>query len=220
MERTPEPELMDDDAQAIAYVEADFTEPHENFVTLFHERFGQATGDVVDLGCGSCDVTGRFLRRNPDAIIDGLDGAPAMLRCGQALLDRWELSERARLSKTHFPLKSAPERGWDTVISNSLLHHLHDPLVLWRTVAQVANPGARVFVMDLMRPADEARALAMVAQYAHDAPDVLRRDFHASLHAAFEPDEIRAQLREVGLELTVETVSDRHLIVWGHVANG
>ena len=35
MERIPEPDLMSEQEQARAYAEADFSEPHENFVDLF-----------------------------------------------------------------------------------------------------------------------------------------------------------------------------------------
>lgn len=39
MQRIPEPDLMDDDAQARAYAEADFSEPHENFIALFKQQW-------------------------------------------------------------------------------------------------------------------------------------------------------------------------------------
>jgi len=45
---------------------------------------------------------------------------------------------------------------------------------------------------------------------------VLRRDFHASLCAAFSPAEVEAQLRAAGLAgLRVNVASDRHLTVTG-----
>ena len=49
-------------------------------------------------------------------------------------------------------------------------------------------------------------------------PEVLRLDFLASLCAAFEPDEIRAQLQTHGLgSFSVRTVSDRHLLITGRL---
>jgi hypothetical protein len=48
---------------------------------------------------------------------------------------------------------------------------------------------------------------------------VLRRDFEASLYAAFTCDEVRAQLDRAGLSaLRVEPIGDRHLVVWGHLS--
>jgi hypothetical protein len=47
-----------------------------------------------------------------------------------------------------------------------------------------------------------------------------RRDFFNSLLAAFTPREIEAQLRQAGSShLEVEVISDRHLIVYGRLAN-
>jgi SAM-dependent methyltransferase len=111
-----------------------------------------------------------------------------------------------------------PLAGYDAVVSNSLLHHLHDPAVFWAAVREAGVPGAGVLVMDLFRPPSQAAAQAIVDQYAANEPEVLRADFFASLCAAFEPDEIRGQLRACGLAgLQVRTVSDRHLLVTGRL---
>ena len=67
MERIPEPELMDDPAQAYAYANADFSEPHQAFVERFTQCFpGHAPRRVLDLGCGAADITIRFARAYAD----------------------------------------------------------------------------------------------------------------------------------------------------------
>ena len=65
MQRRPEPELMDDEAQALAYARADFAEPHDRFVALLRERVGAPAGRALDLGCGPGDVTFRVARAFP-----------------------------------------------------------------------------------------------------------------------------------------------------------
>jgi hypothetical protein len=103
-------------------------------------------------------------------------------------------------------------------VSNSLLHHLHDPQVLWNAVRETGAPGAVVVVMDLFRPPSPGAAQEIVDAYAGGEPEVLRRDFYNSLCAAFEPGEVRAQLDACGLGgLDVRTVSDRHLLVAGRL---
>ena len=70
--------------------------------------------------------------------------------------------------------------------------------------------------MDLMRPATAALVARYVDVYTDGEPEVLRRDFGASLHAAFTVDEVQEQLRLAGLAgLSVQAVSDRHLTVVG-----
>ena len=54
--------------------------------------------------------------------------------------------------------------------------------------------------------------------WINDEMEVLKRDFFNSLMAAFTPAEIRKQLKKGGLSgLAVETISDRHLLVFGRM---
>lgn len=220
MQRIPEPELMDDEAQARAYAGADFEEPNSHFAALYDEFIGVLGqgAAVLDLGCGPGDITLRIATAHPEIEIHGLDGSGAMLAFGHAALARRpQLAGRVSFIQGLVPDALLPRARYDAVISNSLLHHLHEPAALWRMLHARARPGAPVLVMDLMRPADEATARALVEQYAASEPEVLRRDFYNSLRAAFEPGEVRQQLELAGLpRLEVMAVSDRHMLVHGH----
>jgi len=221
MQRIPEPELMDAAEQARAYANADFAEPNERFVGCFAAEFPRLRhGAVLDLGCGPGDIVLRLAERFPELAVHGLDGSRAMLAFGAARLARSpQLGRRVRFIEGVLPGASLPLPRYDAIISNSLLHHLHDPLVLWRTVLTAGAPGAAVLVMDLFRPPSPGAAQEIVETYAGTEPEVLRRDFFNSLCAAFEPGEVRAQLDECGLDgLLVKTVSDRHLLVSGRLA--
>lgn len=217
MERIAEPELMDEAVQARAYAKADFSAPHKRFIELFRERFPslEPLGCVLDLGCGPGDITRRFARAFPDCELHGVDGAAAMLRLAEEEQRGSELASRIRYIHGYLPGAVLPQERYATLISNSLLHHLADPMVLWHAIVCHGAPGAAVFVMDLMRPDSRATAEAMVAQYAADEAEVLRHDFFHSLLAAYRPDEVQAQLAAAGLDLRVTTVSDRHFTVSG-----
>lgn len=218
MDRLPEPELMDDPAQAYAYAHADFSEPHQRFVTLFAEEFPglDVRGRVLDLGCGAADVTLRFARAFPHCTIDAVDGAEPMLQHAQELIARAGMQSRIHLVHQRLPALQLAAHSYGTIISNSLLHHLHDPGMLWSAINTHACDGAAIFVLDLLRPASVEQARALVDQYAHDAPDILKRDFFNSLRAAFHADEIRTQLHHCRLPyLRVRVVSDRHLLISG-----
>jgi hypothetical protein len=51
MDRIPEPELMNDPGQALAYARADFEEPHNQFVELSMKR--ATKGKVCTIGTGA-----------------------------------------------------------------------------------------------------------------------------------------------------------------------
>ena len=53
-------------------------------------------------------------------------------------------------------------QGYELIASNSLLHNLADPDVLWQTVASCARPGADILVMDLTRPDSTTAVDALV----------------------------------------------------------
>lgn len=220
VERIPEPELMTDAEQAAAYAEADFEEPHAHFIHLFQARFPDEVidGAVLDLGCGPADIAIRFARAYPRCTVHGVDGAAAMLAPGHWRLHEEGLQARVQLIHGYLPGAALPLQHYDAVISNSLLHHLHDPAVMWQTLRRHARPGAPLFVMDLCRPADRESAEALVEEYAADEPAILRRDFLQSLLAAYRVEEVTAQLRQEGLAaLEVEKISDRHLLVHGRL---
>lgn len=218
MERVPEPELMDDPAQALAYAQADFSEPHEAFVRHFSERFPDITPRrVLDLGCGPADVSIRFARAYPACTVTAVDGSAPMLELAEEAVRRAGLRPRFEFRYGRLPGVAWTDR-YDVILSNSLLHHLTDPLVLWTVARAHAGPGAALLVMDLMRPATRTAAEQLVAEYARGEPDGLRQDFYNSLLAAYRPDEVHGQLVTCGLpQLRVEVVSDRHLIVYGEL---
>lgn len=218
MKRVPEPELMEDPEQARAYAQADFGEAHEGFVRHFTRLFPDFTqGRVIDLGCGAADVTIRFARSYPRAVLEGVEGAEAMLSLGREAVTRAGLDSRIVLRSLRLPA-AALSGGYDAVISNSLLHHLARPATLWQAIAQAARPGAPILVMDLLRPPSRHAALELVRLHAGDAAPVVARDFLNSLLAAYRPEEVARQLGASGLKrLRVEVVSDRHWLVSGHV---
>jgi ubiquinone/menaquinone biosynthesis C-methylase UbiE len=219
MERIPEPDLMNEAEQACAYAEADFSEPHNDWIELLHHSLPDLpqTGLALDLGCGPGDITIRFARAFPGWRIDGVDGAAAMLNYGYAAVQQAELGDRIQLVESYLPDGDAPHRVYDLIFSNSLLHHLRDPHVLWQSIHRWSRPGTSIFIMDLMRPDTPAIAAQFVNQYAANEPEILQRDFYNSLLAAYSISEVQAQFQQAQLpQLSVKSVSDRHFIIWGH----
>lgn len=219
LQRVPEPELMSAGEQARAYAGADFAEPHGNFIRLLQERLPglPERGRALDLGCGPADISIRFARAFPGWKVQGLDGSAAMLALAREAVDAAGLGDRIELIEALLQDGRLPAAACDLVFSNSLLHHLEDPAVLWESVRRHARPGGRVFAMDLMRPESESRLRELAASY-RDEPEVLQRDFRNSLRAAYRLDEVRLQLEESGMPgFQVATASDRHLMVWGRL---
>ena len=214
--RVPEPELMEDAAQAQAYAAADFSSENQGFVDRFAEYFPEwKNGHVLDLGCGPADIPIRFARAYPGALITAVDASQAMIGLAEKAVKEAGFDGRIRLRCERLQDLSLEEPG-DVALSNSLLHHLPNPLQFWYRLKQLVKPGSAVLVMDLLRPESTEAAQALVEQYAADAPSILKRDFYNSLLAAYTEDEVAAQLAEMNLSrLLIDVPDDRHWVAAG-----
>ncbi len=229
VKRVFEPELMDEPRQVKAYSEADFSSSDENFVTDLGQylssihRSSNSIGLIVDLGCGPGNISELLASRWPSAQILGIDGSREMLKVAETRKN--EKKSRMDLKGLNYILSeislipfSQEFSGLtaDVIVSNSLMHHLHDPKILWKAVKYLSSPGSVVFHRDLRRPLNPDRVSALQRKYFPNAPDILIHDYLASLHAAFTIEEVLIQLRESKLEhLNVVELEDRYLEVVG-----
>jgi 2-polyprenyl-3-methyl-5-hydroxy-6-metoxy-1,4-benzoquinol methylase len=207
---------MDDPAQAAAYARADFAEENDFFVRMFCQSFPDlAEAHIVDLGCGPADIPIRLARAWPGCRVTAVDASPAMIALAHEAVRQAGLADRIAIRQARVQDVVIDDRA-DAVISNSLVHHIPNPLQFWYALPRLAKPGAPVLVMDLLRAESPEAAQEIVDRYAAGEAEILRRDFYNSLLAAFTEDEIASQLAEMNLSrLLIDVPDDRHWIVTG-----
>ena len=222
--RIPEPEVMNDPLQVDAYAEADFSGTDQAMVeriSMLLQSSGAsfaAQARLLDLGCGPGNITARLAKRWPSCSVLGLDAAERMIAVADDRRRAAGLSrERLRYGQALLPIHRADQPA-DLIVSNSLLHHLHDPQQLWSSLIPLASPHCLVLHRDLRRPDSEASIDRLCQCHVADAPLVLQRDYRASLHASFTLEEVKSQLQYAGLGyLKVVGVEDRYLEVSGWI---
>jgi ubiquinone/menaquinone biosynthesis C-methylase UbiE len=215
MHRQPEPELMDLPHEAQAYAAADFSDVNAAFVDrLLSLAWNFDAARCVDLGSGPADIAIRLAQQRPAWHIDAVDFSEPMIALARIAIAQagvrnvWLHHADAKQTKL--------AAGYDVIFCNSLLHHLPDPLPMWREIRRLARPGTIVLVRDLVRPATYDLAEELVEQYAGRESDTLKQEYYRSLLSAFTPAEMRDQLEEAGLsELEIRQASDRHVDVSG-----
>ena len=107
---------------------------------------------------------------------------------------------------------------FDAVISNSIIHHIPEPITALREAARVVRPDGLLFFRDLMRPIDEESLDQLVQTYAGDEVEHAQQMFRDSLHAALTVDEMRGLVEQLGFDGgTVQATTDRH---WTWIARG
>jgi 2-polyprenyl-3-methyl-5-hydroxy-6-metoxy-1,4-benzoquinol methylase len=167
------------------------------------------------MGCGPGDIPVRFARALPLCRITGVDASEPMIGLAGAAVKQAGLADRIAFRCERFQGLSLPESA-DAAVSNSLLHHVPNPLQFWYRLRQLMKSGSPVLVMDLLRPESPEEAQAIVDRYAAQEPEILRRDFYRSLLASFTEDEVAAQLAEMNMSrLMIDVVDDRHWVVSG-----
>lgn len=223
MKRTPEPEFMNDPRQVDVYADRYLDSACWVFIQRFRKYFpGFTTGTILDLGCGPAAIPRRLARLFPDCQIHGVEGAPRMLAYGREAVQREGLGEQIQLFPGILPDNfSLPRKQYAVIISNSFLHHLADPMILWNTIHKYGLPHAAILIIDLLRPASKERAEFVVDTYVPDAPPLLRQDMLLSLHAAYTLDEVAAQLQKANLaeNLTLAMASPFQFAAYGYLSS-
>ena len=217
MERTLEPELMEDEQQALAYAKADFSTSNQWYVDHLLADYPEDLSRVLDIGCGPGDVMLRLATARPGVRITAIDGSGAMIGLARNAARGTQRDQRITLLQGRIPGLPLEERSFDAILSKDLLHHLPDPMVLWAEAQRLGRSGAVVYVMDLIRPDTSEAARTIVETVAGDELPVLKEDFYASLCAAFTLDEVKGQVKRSGLPLAVTQVSERHMVIKGRL---
>jgi 2-polyprenyl-3-methyl-5-hydroxy-6-metoxy-1,4-benzoquinol methylase len=171
----------------------------------------------VDLGCGPGDIPLRVARRHPTCSVTGIDASQPMITYAEQAVKKAGFHDRVQFLCQRFQdVNLSPPA--DAMISNSLVHHVPNPLRFWYCLKTLLKPGSPILVMDLLRPESPEAAKAIVDAQAAGEPERLRQDFFHSLLAAFTEDEVAAHLAELNFSrLQVDVPDDRHWIVFGHV---
>ena len=208
--RQLEPELMDDPEEATIYDTMDHDEVNRRFVDDLLAT-GTCGPDVLDLGTGTARIPIELCQREKDCRVMACDGAASMLDVARYNVSINSLDYRIQLH--HGDAKELPfaDEMFDTIISNSLIHHLPDPERAIAEMVRVTRPGGRIFVRDLCRPDSVETLEEIVERITAHEPLEAQTMFRQSLHAALTLEEIRSLIAVHGLAADdVTMTSDRH----------
>jgi ubiquinone/menaquinone biosynthesis C-methylase UbiE len=215
--RILEPEVMDSPEEALDYDTMDHSTVNRMFVNdLLATR--PMPGDVLDLGTGTALIPIELCRREETCRVMAADAAVSMLQLARNNVESAGLIGRIQVSQIDAKQLPYAEAMFDTVMSNSIVHHIPEPLTVLREAVRVTKPAGLLFFHDLLRPTDETTLNHLVETYAAGANDHQRQMFADSLHAALSLEEVRDLVASLGFAPeTVRATSDRHW-TWSAVA--
>jgi ubiquinone/menaquinone biosynthesis C-methylase UbiE len=140
--------------------------PYYDFVTNFM-TLGQARrlrrvtvdqalinpGDsVLDVGCGTGEVTLAAKKRARDGHVYGIDPAPEMIAVARKKATRKGLNIDFRVGVIE--ALAFPDSSLDVITSSLMMHHLPEDLKVrgLAEIYRVLKPGGRLLIADFMRP--------------------------------------------------------------------
>ncbi|MFW6360022.1 MAG: class I SAM-dependent methyltransferase, partial [Chroococcales cyanobacterium] len=163
MKRILEPEVMDTPQEAAEYDAMDFTEVN----TAFAEKaiaLVPKKATVLDAGTGTARIPIILASQRPEWQITGIDLASSMLELGAKNIQAAGLEKQIVLETIDAKEMPYSEQEFDIVISNSLVHHLPNPLPFLKEVKRVLKPNGAILIRDLLRPQNETLMNQMVAE--------------------------------------------------------
>lgn len=219
--RILEPEVMDTEQEAVDYDAMDHAEVNRRFVMEFLD-FAQSLATpiqtVLDVGTGTAQIPIELCRQHPSCHIVAIDLSREMLKLGEKNVADAAFAQRIRLEFIDAKQLPYDDQQFDTVISNSIIHHIPEPSEVLGEMKRVLKPGGGLFVRDLLRPADEPTLDHLVETYAGAENAHQQKMFRDSLHAALTVEEVQAMLKAHQLPPEwVQTTSDRHWTIAGRL---
>ena len=201
---------MDTPEEARAYNAMDHSDVNRRFVDDLLAA-GAVLDEVLDLGTGTALIPIELCQREPQARVLAVDLSVAMLDLARGNVEIASLMSQIMLDRVDGKELPYANGRFSAVMSNSIVHHIPEPLGALREAWRVLAPGGLIFIRDLLRPQDDVAVSRLVELYAAGATPHQRQLFDDSLRAALSLDEIRAwSPRWVFPPTTVQPTSDRH----------
>ena len=221
LNRILEPEVMDSEREAQEYNDMDHSVVNQRFVEeLFQFVRDQNSvgadgeidlGDVLDLGTGTALIPIELCRQDHECRVMAVDLAVSMLELARYNVEAGGMIERITLAQVDAKKMGYDRGAFDVVISNSIIHHIPQPLSCLREMVRVVAEDGLLFIRDLMRPEDTETLEELVVAYTGKESEYSQKLFRDSLHAALSLDEIRELVASLGFEPdSVKATSDRH----------
>ena len=223
LERVLEPEVMDTEQEAHDYNAMDHSAVNQQFagdLIEFAQSTGKKLGDVLDMGTGTALIPIELCRQESDCRIMAIDMAVNMLELARYNIEADSMIERITLAHVDAKKLDFEDGMFDTVMSNSIIHHIPKPQSCILEMVRVTSTGGLLFIRDLMRPDSDELVNELVETYAGQENEHCRTMFDESLRAALSLAEIRDLVAVHGFDPeSVQQTTDRHW-TWAAIKPG
>ena len=148
LKRVLEPEVMDTKEEACDYDTMDHSTVNRAFVEDFLS-LGKIGETVLDLGAGTAQIPIELCRQYEDCRVMAVDLSIEMLELARYNVEVAGLIERIGLDLLDAKQLPFQDDSFHAVISNSIVHHIPNPLDVLKEAVRVTAVGGILFFRDL-----------------------------------------------------------------------
>lgn len=180
-----------------------FDQIYNFFIDKFIKIHGEPIGDLVDLCCGTADISKKFKSYFPNLEVVGYD-------------ESFEMISEANTTDITFvnkPIQSI-NRVFDNIISNNAYHHFDNVDEFWRVVNCISHSKSKILISDVIRPTDEEDVLQIVNDVL-GPNSIFETAFTLSLTSAYTEDELKNHIGLLNLVI-VDTPIDNYKLFFIH----
>jgi trans-aconitate methyltransferase len=166
---------------------AEFDHIYNYFVDTFVKIHGEPQGSLVDLCCGTGDISNKFKSRFSNLEVEGYDESAAMINS----------ANHSNIFFKNTPI-SAIDKVFDNIVSNNAYHHFDNIFEFWNVVNKISNSKSKILISDVVRPNTELEVSQIVKDVlGENSP--FETSFTLSLTSSYTEQELKAQIGSLNL---------------------
>ena len=196
-QRVPEPEVMDDSGEVVAYSSA----AAQSYLNQIDDTFlaravrlvnRRERGRALDIGTGPGQIVVKLARQLTRWKFVAVDRSSHMIAEAVANLAAAgpDLAGRVEFQIADANALPFPDATFDLIFCNSVLHHMFEPERLLAEMARVAKPRGAVLLRDLRRPNRYVHRWH-VRRHGRHYSGKMRELYEASVRAAYIAPELQ-----------------------------
>jgi trans-aconitate methyltransferase len=182
---------------------AEFDQIYNFFIDSFVKIHGEPIGSLVDLCCGTADISRKFKSNFPNLDVVGYDESFEMISA----------ADPTDITFVNKPIQSI-NTVFDNIISNNAYHHFDNISEFWSVVHRISHSKSKILISDVIRPVHEEDVLQIVNDVL-GPNSIFETAFALSLKSAYTEDELKTHIRLLNLVI-IDTPIDNYKLFFIH----
>ena len=182
---------------------AEFDQIYNFFIDSFVKIHGEPIGSLVDLCCGTADISRKFKSNFPNLDVVGYDESFEMISAANP----------TDITFVNKPIQSI-NKVFDNIISNNAYHHFDNISEFWSAVNRISHSKSKILISDVIRPVHEEDVLQIVNDVL-GPNSIFETAFALSLKSAYTEDELKTHIRLLNLVI-IDTPIDNYKLFFIH----